>query len=350
MKGPETSFLVAVEDNFTADRILERLRDMGFFHVIRVTDGYAAIKVLDRAPEQFLVASWELAGSSGPEVLAALRGRKASRHQPAIFIGTPPSGPQLALARQLGVDAILLGAFNQDAFEEKVARVIPPLDPGQAWPEELADELEDMLQKGHLDKALELQERLMDQTRRRAAGMKTEIGLLLLEKGEPEEAAVMLEEAVTDLPTLPRAHAGLARACLELGQMEKAIRASERAMALDPANPDHPAVLGECLMAAGDFERAESVFSQLLSQYPSDLHFVNRLAMALRRQGKWEPAIGLYQKALTQEDGDEHLYFNLGRTYFEIRRWTEARQALNRALTINPGFREARGLLQKIPG
>lgn len=89
--------------------------------------------------------------------------------------------------------------------------------------------------------------------------------------------------------------------------------------------------------ADGDF--AEKVVADLSQE-----------AVTLRKQRDFGRAIAWFLKGLEIAPGDDHLLFNLARAYYENQETEKCRQCLERALSINPEFREARRFLDFLSG
>ena len=70
--------------------------------------------------------------------------------------------------------------------------------------------------------------------------------------------------------------------------------------------------------------------------------------MSCRKAGRIEEAINTYESCLLVCDDDEGIFFNLARAYMEGGEAEQAIETINRALAINPDFREGQSLPQMI--
>ena len=348
MIGPETCFLVAAKDDQTCCAVEKALRSMGYLNIVLVRDGLAALDVIQNTRDRFLVTTWDLPGTDGLALLEELRGHKDSKNTPCIMIGAPSDGSKMQIARGLGVTGFILGAFNPETLQKKISQFTAPKNIREAWPVDMVDELEELLEGGYIDKAMQLQCRIMEDTKKRAAGLKAEIGMLLLQKGDVKGGVAELESALADNEALPRAQAALGKAYLEHNMPDKAVGPFEKAVRLDPERTDYQKMFGESLLLDGQYEKAEDVFGGLLKKSPNDLFYLNRLAIALRRQGKFGQAIGLYKQALSRNQRDENLFFNLGRSYLEAGKKAEAMTCFRKSLELNPGFSQATRMVAKL--
>ncbi|HET6490546.1 MAG TPA: tetratricopeptide repeat protein, partial [Syntrophales bacterium] len=78
------------------------------------------------------------------------------------------------------------------------------------------------------------------------------------------------------------------------------------------------------------------------------LNRLNSHGMSCRKAGRIEEAINIYESCLLVCEDDEGIYFNLARAYMEGGQAEQAIQTINKALAINPHFREGQSLLQMI--
>ncbi len=78
------------------------------------------------------------------------------------------------------------------------------------------------------------------------------------------------------------------------------------------------------------------------------LNRLNSYGMSCRKAGRIEEAINTYESCLLVCDDDEGIFFNLARAYMEGGQSEQAIKTINRALSINPEFREGQSLLQLI--
>ena len=78
------------------------------------------------------------------------------------------------------------------------------------------------------------------------------------------------------------------------------------------------------------------------------LNRLNSYGMTCRKAGRIEEAINTYESCLLVCDDDEGIFFNLARAYMEGGQAEQAIKTINRALAINPDFREGQSLLEMI--
>jgi protein O-mannosyl-transferase len=154
-----------------------------------------------------------------------------------------------------------------------------------------------LLQKGNIDEgiahyrsALQMQPDSWD--------AEYNLGTALLAKGQADEAILHCERAVGMRPTDPDARVSLGDALLQKGRIDEAIAHYQKAMML---HPDHFLArygLGHALLEKGELDSAIQVCRSALLLRPWDADCHTTLAIALEEKGNPAEAIQHYQKAL----------------------------------------------------
>ncbi len=109
---------------------------------------------------------------------------------------------------------------------------------------------------------------------------------------------------------------------------------------------------GKAHMELGQVDEAKESFkklSEIDSLYEKEnKHVFNEYGIELRKSEMYDMAIENYQKAIAIDPEDEALYFNVGRAYNEKGNTKEAVANLNKALSLQGDFKEAKALLAAI--
>jgi protein O-mannosyl-transferase len=124
------------------------------------------------------------------------------------------------------------------------------------------------------------------------------LGTALLAKGQVDEAILHCERAVGMRPTDPDALVSLGNALIQKGRIDEAIAHYQKAIT---AHPDHFLArysLGHALLEKGELDSAIQVCRSALLLRPSDADCHTTLAIALEEKGNGAEAIEHYQKAL----------------------------------------------------
>jgi len=196
------------------------------------------------------------------------------------------------------------------------------------------------------------------------------LGIVLSEQGEAEQAIDHYRRAVDLRPDYAEAHYNLGRLLVEKGQLDDAIAHYERAAAINPADteaqnnlgvtlfgmgraddaiahyrkaleiqPDYAEAscnLASALLTKGDFEGAIVRYTACLSAIPDQEEARYNLASALLRRGRIDEAIIQYQKVLQMHPDSADAHANLGSAWLAKRRVQDAKTEYTKALQISP--------------
>jgi tetratricopeptide (TPR) repeat protein len=124
------------------------------------------------------------------------------------------------------------------------------------------------------------------------------LGTALAAKGQVDEAILHCEKAVSMRPTDPDAQVSLGNLLLQKDRIDEAIAHYQKAIAV---HPDHFLArygLGQALLEKGEIDSAIQVCRSALLLRPLDADCHTTLAIALEEQGNPAEAIQHYQKAL----------------------------------------------------
>ncbi|MGC1323597.1 MAG: tetratricopeptide repeat protein [Candidatus Udaeobacter sp.] len=196
------------------------------------------------------------------------------------------------------------------------------------------------------------------------------LGIVLSEQGEADQAMEHYEQAVALRPDYAEAHYNLGRLLVEHGQLNDAIVHYERATAINPADaeaqnnlgvtlfgigrtddaiahyqkalavrPDYAEAscnLANALIAKDDFDGAIARYKECLAAVPDQEEAQYNLASALLRKGRTDEAIVEYQKALQMHPESADSHANLGIAWLTKGRVRDAMAEYTKALQISP--------------
>jgi tetratricopeptide (TPR) repeat protein len=154
-----------------------------------------------------------------------------------------------------------------------------------------------LLEKGQVDEAI-VHFRAALQMQPNSWDDEYNLGTALLSKGEVDEAIMHCEKAVTIQPNDPDAQVALGSALLEKKRIDEAIMHYQKALAIRPDYFLARCGLGRALLEKGELDTAIQQFRAALLIQPehADCHTV--LAVALDEKGETAEAIQHYDKAL----------------------------------------------------
>ncbi len=137
------------------------------------------------------------------------------------------------------------------------------------------------------------------------------------------------------------AHFNLGVVLLEKGNVDEAIGQFEQALQSEPGYADSHFNLGVALLKKGKVDEAIGQFEQALQSEPGRVDFHINLGAALLQKGRVDEAIRHFQTALDLDANSAEACYGLGDAYSREGRMAEAINQYQKALQINPAYPEA---------
>ncbi|NYF90205.1 tetratricopeptide repeat protein [Tunturiibacter empetritectus] len=126
--------------------------------------------------------------------------------------------------------------------------------------------------QNHLEKAMEAYRKA--EALQQGSALQSEqpllnLGLLLLDRNQPQEAAEKLARAAAIAPSCAQCQEALGQALLALNRLTEAEAAMEKAVALEPKNPRFHFVLGRAYKQSGEVEKSKIELQKSAELYGS---------------------------------------------------------------------------------
>ena len=167
-------------------------------------------------------------------------------------------------------------------------------------------------------------------------------GLALLQQGQFQLGADLLNQSLAKNPRQPEIHYNFGFALQQLGFLDSATQAYEQAIALTPTDPDALMARGHVLAIQKRFEEAVADFAKAVRLVPQNADAWNNYGNALLESAREPEAIEAYENALALHPGFTHALFNKGKALAAVERYAEAGELYEAALALNPNYEEAK--------
>ncbi|RMG38119.1 MAG: tetratricopeptide repeat protein, partial [Methanobacteriota archaeon] len=243
---------------------------------------------------------------------------------------------------------------NSDKFYQKWKDLDKP---SLMWSIFLFNKAKEEKEKGNIDFALELYEKVFLQRPEEKLLIEEYTGLLL-ETGLVEKAMDKLEKY---LEKQPEDHEGwnfLGTLYLNEGQVEKAYQAFQKAVQLYDKNLDYFRNLVDVALLLDDFETATTGLEYILARIPGDKEASLKMAHLMMEAGETNKAKEFLSFAMEQNPEDQQLQFYLKKTsspmlyltyaFIEGQRYDLAFEAVEQFLNEHPDDVEALSLKASI--
>jgi len=125
-----------------------------------------------------------------------------------------------------------------------------------------------------------------------------DLGWVLLEKGQVDEAITHFKNALRFQSTLWLAHYNLGMAMFQKGRLDEAITDFQKAVQLQPNYTEGHNDLGVAFLQKGRVDEAMAQFHKALEIQPDCVEAHNNLGIALVHSGRMDEAISQYREAL----------------------------------------------------
>jgi protein O-mannosyl-transferase len=197
-----------------------------------------------------------------------------------------------------------------------------------------------LLQQGQAEQAItHLRQAIVLQPE--AAYLRYNLGSALFRAGRVDEALVQLQRAVELEPGMAPAHENLGAAFLDRGRVNEAIAHLQKAVELQPTLASPHFNLGGALLQAGRVAEAIAQLQRALQLQPQLAPAHVSLANALLRQGQTADALAHLQKAVELQPDLADAHYNLANALLQQGRTDEALAHFQKTLALQPGFAPA---------
>ena len=174
------------------------------------------------------------------------------------------------------------------------------------------------------------------------------LGAVLLERGQTDEAIEHFRAALKIRPVHAMGHYNLGGALRQKGRTDEAIEHFRAALEIQPVYAMARYNLGEALREKGQVDEAMDQFRAALEIQPTYAEAHNGLGMALFRKGQVDEAIEHFRAALEIQPSYAEAHNNIARALSQIGRSDEAILHLGAALKLQPGHAEAHNNLANV--
>ena len=167
------------------------------------------------------------------------------------------------------------------------------------------------------------------------------LGLVLAERGELEEAIKEFRRAVEIDPAFVEAQSNLGYFLARQGSSQEAIVHLHRALEVEPGFVNAHNTLGNILADRGALDEAVEHFRKALQTNPQSAMTHYNLGRALAKRGDAKGAIAQYRQALEIDPSDVDVHNNLGLLLLSLDNVDQAVEQFGEALRINPNYAKA---------
>lgn len=174
------------------------------------------------------------------------------------------------------------------------------------------------------------------------------LGVICVQRGEPELAAKQISAAVAINPAKAAAHSNLGNALRDLKRPEEALASYDRALTLQPDFADALLNRGNVLRDLKRLDDAILSYSRCIALNPANARALHSRARSFAETGRFEEALDDFNKVISLLPEDTGALALRGKVLANLKRFEEAAADFDKAVTLRPSFAEAflnRGLV-----
>jgi tetratricopeptide (TPR) repeat protein len=167
------------------------------------------------------------------------------------------------------------------------------------------------------------------------------LGLVALQRGDPDGAARLIGEAVAVSPDVARYQNNLAAVLNQTGRFDDALRILLQAVALHPHYADAYNNLGNTFVHLRRLEEALASYDRAIALRPDYDEALYNRGVALQSLERYEAAAESYRQTIKLHPDYLEAYNNLGIVLVALERAQEALAAYDQAIALDPEYDEA---------
>jgi tetratricopeptide (TPR) repeat protein len=167
------------------------------------------------------------------------------------------------------------------------------------------------------------------------------LGNALVQKGRVDEAIVHYQQALQIKPDYVEAHYNLANVLIQKGKVDEAITEFQLVLQIKPDSAEAHINFGNALIQKGRVDDAIIHYQQALQIEPDNVLVRNNLGYALLQEGKVDEAITQFEKVLQIKPDYANAHYNLANALIQKGRVDEAITQFQLALQFKPDYPEA---------
>ena len=330
---PEPSFLLIDKSPYILSGLVETLGFLKFRNVTHTCSTTDAWSITRLKPVDCIICSWDMPNMTGLALLQILR-TDDRMTDTAIFLSRNTfTNLQVVESGRAGVTGLIVTPYTLDTIRKKVKTFMEiKTEPAIVEARSNLNRGLALLEAGDSNQALKEFEKMI--TEGESAEVYYNIGYIKTSQGKHEEALLAFQKATQLDRLFAKAYEAMGRIYRELGQVGKAEKYLQKA--------------ADIYVSKEEDDYAEQVLQEILEISPDTINVYNSLGVIFRKKGDPVAALKNYQKALKVHPNEPYIYYNIGRIHIELNRREESKTFFQKALQIDPAFKEARDVLSAI--
>ncbi len=327
------SFLLVDDNSIALRELSDILKYIGHQEVHRAGSASEAWAILKIKKFDCIISAWDMPEMSGLALLKIVRNDDRYINLPFFLTDSAFNKPKVIDAGRAGVTCLIVKPYEVETIKKKIAAMSGAANVSVSAETQAAfDEAMNLLETEDYEDALKVFEKLLKEGE--SAEVYYNIGYIKTAKGEYGEAIEAFRKATQLDRLFAKAYEGMGRAYKALGRTKEAEACLNQA--------------AEIYLSSEKEEDAEGVLNEILEVNPDTINVYNTLGVLYRKKGEFQRALKQYEKALKIHPDEPNIHYNIGRLHVDMKNLEAAKFHFKKALTYDPGFKEAREVLDAV--
>jgi tetratricopeptide (TPR) repeat protein len=327
------SFLLVDDNSIALRELSDILKYIGHKEVHGAGSASEAWAMLKIKKFDCIISAWDMPEMSGLALLKIIRNDDRYINLPFFLSDSAFNKPKVIDAGRAGVTCLIVKPYEVETIKKKIAAMSEAANVSVSTEIQASfDEGMNLLETGDYEDALKVFEKLLKEGE--SAEVYYNIGYIKTAKGEYREAIEAFRKATQLDRLFAKAYEGMGRAYKALGRTKEAEACLNQA--------------AEIYLSSEKEEDAEGVLNEILEVNPDTINVYNTLGVLYRKKGEFQTAMKQYEKALKIHPDEPNIHYNIGRLHVDMQNLEAAKFHFKKALMYDPGFGEAREVLDAI--
>jgi len=327
------SFLIVDDNSVALGEIEDILKYLGYKNLQGSGSASEAWAMLRVKEFDCIISAWEMPEMTGLALLRVVRNDERFVDLPFFLADSAFTKAKVVKAGQAGITGLIVKPYDSEIIKEKIQGIPEAIGVGVPTEAQISfDGGMKLLEAEDYEGALKAFEKLLNEGE--SAEVYYNIGYVKTAQGQYPEAIDAFRKATQLDRLFAKAFEAMGRAYKELGQPEEAEQCLNKA--------------AEIYLSSEREDQAEEILNEILEVNPDTINVYNTMGVLYRKKGDYPTALKNYEKALKIHPEEPNIHYNIGRIHIEMKNLDKAKSCFNKAIALDPGFKEAREILNAI--
>ena len=327
------SFLIVDDNSVALGEVEDILKYLGYKNLQGSGSASEAWAMLRVKEFDCIISAWEMPEMTGLALLRVVRNDERFVDLPFFLADSAFTKAKVVKAGQAGITGLIVKPYDSEIIKEKIQGIPEAIGVGVPTEAQISfDGGMKLLEAEDYEGALKAFEKLLNEGE--SAEVYYNIGYVKTAQGQYPEAIDAFRKATQLDRLFAKAFEAMGRAYKELGQPEEAEQCLNKA--------------AEIYLSSEREDQAEEILNEILEVNPDTINVYNTMGVLYRKKGDYPTALKNYEKALKIHPEEPNIHYNIGRIHIEMKNLDKAKSCFNKAIALDPGFKEAREILNAI--